>query len=277
MREKVPLLPIFLRSFFFQALWNYPRMQGIGFLFTILPAARRLFPDRTARIQFMRRHSCFFNTQPYCSSVAVGLILRGEEGLSCATQTPSTREDSGSRIGAEQELLRLKDSLCGPLGLIGDQVFWQLLKPIAAAAGMAAAMLAGGYGRTPALLGAAMMLLLFNPLHIWMRWWGLKTGFHYDADQTRRIVGRRLSYLRDLLSQFGFYLAFVLIVIAFTFVRIHFDVSGRSGIQPAWVSFLIGFAAMNSLLRLRVSLPVTLLVILLLGLIPALFFDPGAQ
>lgn len=273
MRRDVSLLPVFLRGFFFQALWNYPRMQGIGFLFTILPAARRLFPDRAARIRFMRRHSCFFNTQPYCSSVAVGQILRGEVDLSRKTQPRSPKDDSGGGTTAEEELLRLKESFCGPLGLIGDQVFWQLLKPIAAAAGMQAAMLAGRSGQTAALLGAVVMLLLFNPLHMWMRWWGLKIGFFHDAEQTRRMIGRRLSYIRDLLSQFGFYLVFVLIVIAFTFVRTQFDGSSRLGIRPAWVSFLISFSAMVALLRVRVSLPVILLAISLLCLIPALLLD----
>ncbi len=277
MKRGVSLLPVFLRSFFFQALWNYPRMQGIGFLYAILPAARKLFPDRATRIQFMQRHSCFFNTQPYCASVAVGLILQSEERLSREAQARFPQDGSVGGTAAEEEILRLKDSLCGPLGLIGDQVFWQLLKPIASAAGMLAAMLAGGYSQTAALLGAVVMLLIFNPFHIWMRWWGLQTGFHHDADQTRRLIGRRLSYLRDLLLQIGFYLAFVLIVIAFTFVRTQFDGFGRWGIHPAGVSFLVSFAAMTALLRLRVSLPVTLLVIALLGLIPALLLDQDAR
>ncbi len=36
-------IQVFIRSFFVQALWNYERMQNIGFAFAVEPFLRRAY------------------------------------------------------------------------------------------------------------------------------------------------------------------------------------------------------------------------------------------
>ena len=231
-------------------------MQGTGFLFVLLAAARKLFPDRQQRIEFLHRHSRFFNAQPYCASLALGQTLRREFDLAQRGQTDSP--------DAYREIIEDKENLCGVLGLLGDQLFWQLLKPLAAALGMIAAIVFGASGMKTPPIGALVFLLVFNPPHLWMRWWGLKTGYDAAYDLTAQLGKSILPPLRRGLSALGPYLALVLTVVGFTFVRRHMDAS-------AWISFLSSFWLMSLLLKQRVPLYYAMLGVALLSLLPVAF------
>ena len=37
---------IFLRTFFLQALWNFERLQNIGFLYILYPVFKSLYKDK---------------------------------------------------------------------------------------------------------------------------------------------------------------------------------------------------------------------------------------
>lgn len=52
--------------FFFQWGWNYERMQGSGYLFTILPQLRKIYGDDSPELQeMMKTHAQFFNTSNF--------------------------------------------------------------------------------------------------------------------------------------------------------------------------------------------------------------------
>ena len=42
--------------FFYQWGWNYERMQGSGYLFTILPQLRKIYGDDTPELKEMMKH-----------------------------------------------------------------------------------------------------------------------------------------------------------------------------------------------------------------------------
>jgi mannose/fructose/N-acetylgalactosamine-specific phosphotransferase system component IID len=255
---KLPFTIIFWRSFFIQAFWNYPRMLGVGFLYALQPAARVLFPDRQSRIEFLKRHSSYFNAQPYCASLALGYVLRREKDLVRSGDT-ATEE--------RQNVLKIKEDLCGMLGLIGDQIFWQLLKPTASSIGMTAALvialIAGQFGLWPALIGVILFLLIFNPLHLWMRWWGLMTGFHAGEGLVASLASGVIPRLRRRLTSIGIYAAVMLTLVAFTFAR-------RQLGHPGWVAFALCFAVMTAMLKIRVPVHLALLTVAALCLIPVL-------
>jgi mannose/fructose/N-acetylgalactosamine-specific phosphotransferase system component IID len=254
----VPFAAIYWRLFFIQAFWNYPRMLGVGFLFALHPVARFIYPDLSRRIEFLKRHVGYFNAQPYCASLAVGYILRRE------TDMASSGEASSIEIC---EVLKTKEDLCGMLGLVGDQIFWQLLKPETAALAMIAALLtalaAGEFGIGAALVGAVSLLLIFNPLHLWMRWWGLRTGFQAGDSLPEVLASGIIPTLRRRLAQSGVYIALALTLTAFTFARSHFGAVG-------WSTFSLGFASMIIMQKARTSIHTTLVVVALISLIPIL-------
>lgn len=53
---KVELKKVFKRSFMYGSSWNYERMQNLGFLYTILPVLKKLYPDKDSASPAMKRH-----------------------------------------------------------------------------------------------------------------------------------------------------------------------------------------------------------------------------
>ncbi len=98
----------------FQGSWNFERMQGLGFCFSMVPAIRRLYPENNeARKQAIRRHLEFFNTQPFVAAPILGVTLALEEQRANGAEI-----DDGVING-------IKVGLMGPLAGVGDPIFWE--------------------------------------------------------------------------------------------------------------------------------------------------------
>jgi PTS system mannose-specific IID component len=116
-----------------QAAWNYERMQGTGMGHAAEPVLRAAFPDDAQRYRdSLARASAFFNANPYLAAAAVGAETRAEvDGVPGPT------------------VERLRTALCGPLGSLGDRLFWTGLVPAGASAAIAGVAL--GWGWWPVL------------------------------------------------------------------------------------------------------------------------------
>ena len=146
---------VFRRLFAIQASWNYERMQGIGFGYASEPALRRLNGNGSEKYrEALARESKFFNAHPYLAGLAVGAALRAEF-------------DGQPR----ERIERLREALCGPLGSVGDRLFWASWLPICAA--VALVLLAAGAGWWASLV----FLVLYNAAHLYCRWWALGAGW----------------------------------------------------------------------------------------------------
>ncbi|WP_139109542.1 PTS system mannose/fructose/sorbose family transporter subunit IID, partial [Acinetobacter baumannii] len=59
---------------------NYERMQGSGYLFTILPQLRKIYGDDSPELQeMMRTHAQFFNTSNFFNTIIMGIDIAMEE------------------------------------------------------------------------------------------------------------------------------------------------------------------------------------------------------
>ena len=114
------------RSLFtFQLGWNYERMQGSGYLYTILPQLRKIYGDDTPELkEIMKTHTQFFNTSNFFNTIVTGIDLAIEEK---------------EGIGGKDTVSRMKAGLMGPFAAIGDSIFAALIPTIfgALAANMA--------------------------------------------------------------------------------------------------------------------------------------------
>lgn len=114
------------RSLFtFQLGWNYERMQGSGYLYTILPQLRKIYGDDTPELkEVMKTHTQFFNTSNFFNTIITGIDLAIEEK---------------EGIAGKQTVSGLKTGLMGPFAAIGDSIFASLIPTIfgALAANMA--------------------------------------------------------------------------------------------------------------------------------------------
>lgn len=114
------------RSLFtFQLGWDYERMQGSGYLYTILPQLRKLYGDNSPELkEMMKTHTQFFNTSNFFNTIVTGIDLAIEEK---------------EGIDGKDTVSGLKAGLMGPFAAIGDSIFAALIPTIfgALAANMA--------------------------------------------------------------------------------------------------------------------------------------------
>jgi len=181
MMTVIPL--VFLRSFFLQTLWNFERMQNVGFAFSVQPLLRRAHATKEGYYAALRRHLGFFNAHPYLATTVMGVVYNGERGT----------EDQAAKTA--QTMIVLKDSMGGAFGAIGDHVLWGTWRPFCAVLAMGAGLwvayplaASGGDLRhaiftTPAAAQCAKwwtagFLGLFNAVHLWLRWRGLQRSVY---------------------------------------------------------------------------------------------------
>lgn len=152
---KAPLWRAFLRLFSVQGAWNYERMLGIGMGYAALPLLQEMRQqDPAGYREAVARQAEFFNAQPYLAGLALGATTRAEyQGV------------------PGEKILRLRTALCGPLGALGDQLFWTGILP--ALVSTALVMVAFG------LAGAGLLgfLVVFNGIRVAVEWWGLRAGW----------------------------------------------------------------------------------------------------
>lgn len=119
---------------------SFERLESFGFCLSMLPVAKKLYPDIGQRTEMLRRHASFYNTEPQIGAIVNGMALGLEE-----------KKANGEPIDGET-INTLKVGLMGPIAGIGDSMIPGMLIPILLSIGMALA--AGGrrqYSR-PAVL-----------------------------------------------------------------------------------------------------------------------------
>ncbi len=166
-----PIGPLILcrvlwRSFFFQSVTNYERMQNMGFAYCMAPALKRLYRGKALE-EAMARHLEFFNSHPYMAGALLGATVRLEE------------ECAGGRLPASQ-ITAFKRYMMGPMAAIGDSFFWASLRPLAATWAIIG-VLNGLYW---APLG---FLCLYNVFHFSLRTYGVFVGYRTGERICERI------------------------------------------------------------------------------------------
>lgn len=152
-----------LRTLEIQAAWTYERMQGVGLGYALAPIlARALAGDPDRLRAAMARGASFFNANPYLAPAAVGALARAEvDGV------------PGEQVG------RLRTALGGPLGALGDRLFWAGVLPAAVSGALLGAAL--GAGIWPVLLAVAGYNAVRLALGAWLLELGWANGMRIGA------------------------------------------------------------------------------------------------
>ncbi len=144
------------RSLFLQGSFNMERMQAAGWLYGILPGLKKIHSNKEDLATSMEHNLEFFNTHPFLVTFVMGIVLALEE------QKADTNTIRAVRVAA-----------MGPLGGIGDAIFWLTLVPIAAGIG-------SNFAKDGSIIGAFIFLAAFNivqfPLRYWLMHWSYKLG-----------------------------------------------------------------------------------------------------
>jgi mannose/fructose/N-acetylgalactosamine-specific phosphotransferase system component IID len=145
---------VFRRSFFLETLWNYAKLQNVGFVLCIYPALERLYSDEQDRKQAIFRHLEQVNTHPCMGPLLVGLVARLERDLGSSTVIPYRRR------------------IMSALAAHGDRFFWTHLKPLAAVWGVILVVLAFG-----SVAGSIVLLMVYNVPQFFIRARGFDRGW----------------------------------------------------------------------------------------------------
>ncbi len=171
------LTNIFIRSLFIHSSLNFPRMQNLGFCFSMLPALKKLRLGPAEGAAFLKRHLQLFNTHPYLSGAIIGSAVKEE------LRTEGREGES---------VVRLKNTFMAPYAAMGDPLFGGALKPFCSTVSVLLAFM--GF-----LFAPVVYLLLFNPLHLWIRLKGFLAGFREGNGAFRYIAALNLPWLTGII------------------------------------------------------------------------------
>lgn len=139
-----------------QASFNYERMQAAGWEWMILPGLEKIHTNKDDLATSMGHNLEFVNTHPFLVTLVAGIVL--------------SLEQSKADINT---IRAVKVACAGPLGGIGDALFWFTLVPITA--GITANIAISG-----SILGPILyFLILFGAqmaLRIWLMHWSYNLG-----------------------------------------------------------------------------------------------------
>ena len=184
--SKADRLKVCLRSTFWQASWNYERMQNGGYAFAMIPAIKKLYKEKADQIAALKRHMEFFNTHPYVASPIVGVTLALEQ------------EKANGAAVDDAAIQGVKVGMMGPLAGIGDPVFWFTLRPLLGA--MCASIAMDGN-----MLGPIMFFLLWNILRFGFMWYTQEFGYKVGNQITENLSGNLLTNITRGASILGMF------------------------------------------------------------------------
>lgn len=156
--EDKMLKKVFWRTMTLSSTYNYERMQGLGYVYSMIPVIDRYYKNHEDKVAAYKRHFELFNTTPTMGGFITGLSASMEKE---AASDPSFETNSINAV---------KLSLMGPFAGIGDSVFWGSLRIISLGIGVALA--AQG-----SLIGILLHLLVFNVPAFFIRYYGVYAGY----------------------------------------------------------------------------------------------------
>lgn len=170
--DKKTLNKMVWRSLNLQGSFNYERMQAAGWLYGILPGLEKIHTDEEDLKLSMAHNLEFFNTHPFLVTFVMGIILSLEQ------QKADINTIRAVRVAA-----------MGPLGGIGDAIFWFTLVPIAA--GICSNMAIEGN-----VMGPIMFLLIFNIVQFAVRFFLMHWSYNLGTKAITLLTANAKEFTR---------------------------------------------------------------------------------
>ena len=160
------------RSCFLQASFNYERMQAAGWLYSIIPGLEKIDTNKNDLAASMSHNLEFFNTHPFLVTFVMGIVLSLEQNK---VDIPTIR---AVRVAA-----------MGPLGGIGDALFWLTLVPITA--GITSNMAINGNAAAPIIF-----LVIFNVVQFALRFWLMNWSYKLGTSAIDALTANMQAFTR---------------------------------------------------------------------------------
>lgn len=183
---------VMLRSQFLQGSWNYERMQNGGWAYSLIPALKKLYPNKDDASAALKRHLEFFNTHPYIAAPILGVTLALEE-----------ERANGAQID-DAAIQGVKVGMMGPLAGIGDPVFWFTVRPILGA--IAASLATGG-----SVIAPFFFFFVWNIVRVAFLWCTQEFGYQKGSEITKDLSGGILQTITKGASILGMFVMGILV------------------------------------------------------------------
>ena len=228
------------RHQFLQGSWNYERMQNGGWCYSIIPAIKRLYPNKEDQIEALKRHMEFYNTHPYVSAPVMGVTLALEE-----------ERANGAEIN-DQAIQGVKVGMMGPLAGVGDPVFWFTLRPILGALGASLA-LSGN------IVGPLLFFFAWNIIRMAFIWYTQEFGYKVGTSIAQDLSGGLLGKITEGASILGMFIIGALVQrwVSISFTPIVSTVTQSEGAYIDWSTIKDGAEGIKSALEQYSSLGAT--------------------
>ena len=226
--EKITLskkdrLSVAWRHQFLQGSWNYERMQNGGWCYSIIPAIKKLYPNKEDQIAALKRHMEFYNTHPYVSAPVMGVTLALEE-----------ERANGAPVD-DAAIQGVKVGMMGPLAGVGDPVFWFTLRPILGALGASLA-LSGN------IVGPLLFFIAWNVIRWAFIWYTQEFGYKVGTSIVQDLSGGLLGKITSGASILGMFIIGSLVQrwVSISFTPIVSTVTQSEGAYIDWGSLPSG-------------------------------------
>ena len=237
MAEKIQLSQtdrkkVWWRSQVLQGSWNYERMQNGGWCYSIIPAIKKLYPNKEDRVSALKRHLEFYNTHPYVSAPVMGVALALEE-----------ERANGADIN-DTAIQGVKVGMMGPLAGVGDPVFWFTLRPILGALGASLA-LSGN------IIGPLLFFFAWNIIRMAFLWYTQEFGYKVGTSIAQDLSGGLLGKITQGASILGMFIIGSLVQrwVTITFTPIVSTVTQSKGAFIEWSKLPAGVEGIKSALE----------------------------
>ena len=171
--DKKTLNKMVWRSLNLQGSFNYERMQANGWLYGILPGLLAIHGEGSEDLKISMAHNLeFFNTHPFLVTFVMGIVLSLEQ------QKADINTIRAVRVAA-----------MGPLGGIGDAIFWFTLVPIAAGIGSNMAI-------QGSIAGPIVFLALFNIVQFAVRFFLMHWSYNLGTKAIELLTSNAKEFTR---------------------------------------------------------------------------------
>ena len=171
--DKKTLNKMVWRSLNLQGSFNYERMQAGGWLYGILPGLEKIHGDNEEDLKISMQHNLeFFNTHPFLVTFVMGIVLSLEQ------QKADINTIRAVRVAA-----------MGPLGGIGDAIFWFTLVPITA-------VITANMAISGSVAGPILFLLIFNVVQFGIRFWLMGWSYKLGAKAIETLTANAKEFTR---------------------------------------------------------------------------------
>ncbi|MCH4168768.1 MAG: PTS system mannose/fructose/sorbose family transporter subunit IID [Streptococcaceae bacterium] len=208
---------VMLRSQFLQGSWNYERMQNGGWVYSMIPALKKLYPGKEEATAALKRHLEFFNTHPYIASPIIGVTLALEE-----------ERANGAPID-DAAIQGVKVGMMGPLAGVGDPVFWFTIRPILGA--IAASLATNG-----SIIAPLFFFVVWNVIRIGFLWFTQEFGYKQGSEITKDLSGGLLQTVTKGASILGMFVMGVLVP-RWTSINFPIQISKVELAEGAYINF----------------------------------------